>query len=297
MAKLIVNFFEVGGGMRRNNQKRSPPIANAGVGLRYQHHQDFIDLKPKISWVEVHSENYFGGGLPVNYLQRIRENYELSLHGVGLSLGSSERVRKAHIKMVQKLIELVSPIFVSEHLSWNISQNFYLNDLIPVPYTQESLRIFVRNIDEVQNILGRQILIENPSAYFQYSFGDYSETEFLSHLVNQTKCGLLLDINNIYVTCHNQHTDPLAYIKQIPANAIQEIHLAGHTAKLIDDSVILLDDHGSKVADAVWQLYKKAIDIFGIKPTLIEWDSNIPSLDVLIKEAEMANCYLEVQHT
>lgn len=283
--------------MRNNYQKKSPPIANAGVGLRYQHHQDFIDLKPKISWIEVHSENYFGGGMPLNYLQRIRENYELSLHGVGLSLGSSERIRKTHIKMVQKLIELVSPIFVSEHLSWNITQNFYLNDLIPVPYTQESLRIFVRNIDEVQNILGRQILIENPSAYFQYSFGDYSETEFLSHLVNQTKCGLLLDINNVYVTCHNQHTDPLTYIKEIPANAIQEIHLAGHATKVIDDSVILLDDHGSKVADAVWQLYKKAIDIFGIKPTLIEWDSNIPPLDILIREAEIANRYLEVEPT
>lgn len=283
--------------MRNNYQKKSPPIANAGVGLRYQHHQDFIDLKPKISWIEVHSENYFGGGMPLNYLQRIRENYELSLHGVGLSLGSSERIRKTHIKMVQKLIELVSPIFVSEHLSWNITQNFYLNDLIPVPYTQESLRIFVRNIDEVQNIFGRQILIENPSAYFQYSFGDYSETEFLSHLVNQTKCGLLLDINNVYVTCHNQHTDPLTYIKEIPANAIQEIHLAGHATKVIDDSVILLDDHGSKVADAVWQLYKKAIDIFGIKPTLIEWDSNIPPLDILIREAEIANRYLEVEPT
>ena len=283
--------------MRNNYQKKSPPIANAGVGLRYQHHQDFIDLKPQVSWVEVHSENYFGGGMPVNYLQRIRKNYELSLHGVGLSLGSSERIRKTHIKMVQKLIELVSPIFVSEHLSWNITQNFYLNDLIPVPYTQESLRIFVRNIDEVQNILGRQILIENPSAYFQYSFGDYSETEFLSHLVNQTKCGLLLDINNVYVTCHNQHTDPLTYIKEIPANAIQEIHLAGHATKVIDDSVILLDDHGSKVADAVWQLYKKAIDIFGIKPTLIEWDSNIPPLDILIREAEIANRYLEVEPT
>ena len=283
--------------MRNNYQKKSPPIANAGVGLRYQHHEDFIDLKPKISWIEVHSENYFGGGMPLNYLQRIRENYELSLHGVGLSLGSSERIRKTHIKMVQKLIELVSPIFVSEHLSWNITQNFYLNDLIPVPYTQESLRIFVRNIDEVQNILGRQILIENPSAYFQYSFGDYSETEFLSHLVNQTKCGLLLDINNVYVTCHNQHTDPLTYIKEIPANAIQEIHLAGHATKVIDDSVILLDDHGSKVADAVWQLYKKAIDIFGIKPTLIEWDSNIPPLDILIREAEIANRYLEVEPT
>lgn len=283
--------------MRNNYQKKSPPIAKAGVGLRYQHHQDFIDLKPKISWVEVHSENYFGGGMPLNYLQRIRENYELSLHGVGLSLGSSERVRKTHIKMVQKLIEQLSPIFVSEHLSWNITQNFYLNDLIPVPYTQESLRIFVRNIDEVQNTLGRQILIENPSAYFQYSFGDYSETEFLSHLVNQTKCGLLLDINNVYVTCHNQHTDPLAYIKEIPANAIQEIHLAGHATKVIDDSVILLDDHGSKVADAVWQLYKKAIDIFGIKPTLIEWDSNIPPLDILIIEAEIANRYLEVEPT
>ena len=283
--------------MRNNYQKKSPPIANAGVGLRYQHHRDFIDLKPQVSWVEVHSENYFGGGMPVNYLQRIRKNYELSLHGVGLSLGSSERIRKTHIKMVQKLIELVSPIFVSEHLSWNITQNFYLNDLIPVPYTQESLRIFVRNIDEVQNILGRQILIENPSAYFQYSFGDYSETEFLSHLVNQTKCGLLLDINNVYVTCHNQHTDPLTYIKEIPANAIQEIHLAGHATKVIDDSVILLDDHGSKVADAVWQLYKKAIDIFGIKPTLIEWDSNIPPLDILIREAEIANRYLEVEPT
>ncbi len=283
--------------MRNNYQKKSPPIANAGVGLRYQHHQDFIDLKPQVSWVEVHSENYFGGGMPVNYLQRIRENYELSLHGVGLSLGSSERVRKTHIKMVQKLIEQLSPIFVSEHLSWNITQNFYLNDLIPVPYTQESLSIFVRNIDEVQNTLGRQILIENPSAYFQYSFGDYSETEFLSHLVNQTKCGLLLDINNVYVTCHNQHTDPLTYIKEIPANAIQEIHLAGHATKVIDDSVILLDDHGSKVADAVWQLYKKAIDIFGIKPTLIEWDSNIPPLDILIREAEIANRYLEVEPT
>lgn len=267
-------------------------IQGAGIGLRYQHHKDVLNTKPAINWLEVHSENYFGGGLALDYLKKIRQNYPISLHGVGLSLGSSQDLSKTHLEEFKKLINIVSPSLISEHLSWNIVNGIYLNDLIPTPYTDEVLEIISRHIDETQNYFQRQILIENPSTYLEFTEVDYSEADFLSALVKKTGCGLLLDVNNIFVCSKNHGYDASKYLQNIPGAAVKEIHLAGHTKKQFEKFSILLDDHGSKVDNEVWALYQQALKIMGPKPTLIEWDSNIPTLDILLEQAYIAENYL-----
>ncbi len=269
------------------------PIYGAGIGLRYQHHEDVLNGKPRVNWLEVHSENYFGGGLAIDYLKKIRLDYPISLHGVGLSLGSSENLSQTHLEKFKQLIHIISPALVSEHLSWNIINGVYLNDLIPTPYTDEVLAIVSRHVDETQNYFKQQILIENPSTYLEFNVADYSEADFLSALVKKTGCGLLLDVNNIFVSSKNHGFDANEYLLKIPTEAVKEIHLAGHTKKQFKKISILLDDHGSKVADEVWALYQQTLRIMGQKPTLIEWDSNIPALDVILEQARIAESYLE----
>ena len=267
------------------------PTTKAGIGLRSRHHQEVIASRPAVGWFEIHAENYMGGGVPLHYIDRIRSDYPISVHGVGLSLAASSGIDTAHLTRLARLVERVDPMLVSEHLAWTgiPSQNLYLNDLLPLPYTEEALTTFTANVDRVQNTLRRQILIENPSLYLAYADSPISEPEFLSALVKRTGCGILCDVNNIYVSCTNIGGDPFAYLDHLPADAIGEIHLAGHCVKDIDGVALLIDDHGSPVKPAVWSLYERALTLFPGAQTLIEWDTDVPDLAVLVNEATEAD--------
>lgn len=272
---------------------RSIPVT-AGIGLRAQHHDDLLRDRPGIGWLEAHSENYFAdGGAQIDYLMRLRESYPLSLHGVGLSLGSTDPLSGEHLWRLKRLVQLSEPGLVSEHLSWGSIGGVYLNDLLPLPYTEEALTHMIGRVREVQDYLGRQILIENVSSYLEFKASELREWEFLGALAEESGCGLLLDVNNVYVSSRNHDFDPSAYLARLPRKAVREIHLAGHSINRHDDVEILIDTHSAPVCDAVWRLYERAIERFGRVPTLIEWDTDIPALDVLVQEAARANTYLE----
>jgi uncharacterized protein (UPF0276 family) len=241
-----------------------------------------------VPWFEVHAENYMGGGPAVRLLERLRSDYPLSIHGVGLSLGSADGLDLVHLQRLRDLVQRFAPAFVSEHLAWSSTGGAYLNHLLPVPYTEETLALITRHVDQVQAVLGRQLLVENPSLYLRFAASYIPEAEFLGELVQRTGCGLLCDVNNIYVTCQNFAQDPVAYLTALPAHAIGEIHLAGHAVNDADGHTILIDDHGAPVSAPVWQLYALALARFGLVPTLIEWDTNIPDLAVLLAEAQHA---------
>jgi uncharacterized protein (UPF0276 family) len=213
----------------------------------------------------------------------------VSVHGVGLSLGSHEGVDHHHLGRLAGLIERIEPALVSEHLSWSVAGGTYLNDLLPLPYTEESLTVVAGNVARVQDRLRRRILLENPSAYLRFTASRIPEAEFLSELVRRTGCGLLCDVNNIYVTCANVGGDPHSRLDRLPAAAVREIHLAGHHANDVDGIEILIDDHGAPVCEAVWALYERAVRRFSRAATLIEWDSDLPELAVLVAEAERAD--------
>lgn len=266
------------------------PLTGIGIGLKPQHYDEILATKPAIDWFEVHPENYMGkGGLPHKYLSEINQHYPLSMHGVGLSLGSADGVSNDHLTALKEVVNRYQPIQVSEHLSWSHWQHTYLNDLLPLPYHQESLQTVINNIHKVQDALQRTILIENPSSYLGFNQSDMSEAEFLSALVQQTDCQLLLDINNVYVSANNQHFSSEEYIRQYPLHAVREIHLAGHTQETIENDIVLIDDHGSSVTDNVWQLFDDTLQqLQHDVPVLIEWDTNIPELSVLLAEANKA---------
>ena len=230
-----------------------------------------------------------GGGPALSALERLRRDRPISLHGVGLSLGGTDGIDAGHLARLAALVERLEPVLVSEHLSWSIVEGIYLNDLLPLPYTEEALDITARHIDQVQARLGRSILIENPSSYLRYRHSTIEEPEFLAELARRTGCGLLCDINNIYVSGRNLGFDPLAYLAGLPATAIGEFHLAGHSVNDVDGQEILIDDHGSAVAEPVWALYRAALRRFGPRPTLVEWDSRLPDLSVLLGEAAKAD--------
>ena len=243
-----------------------------------------------MGWVEVHSENYFAsGGAQRNYLERIRRIYPLSLHGVGLSIGSTDELNKEHLRQIARLIRDFEPMLVSEHLSWCSVEGRFANDLLPLPYTEEALRHMVSRVRDVQEFLGRQILIENVSSYLQFDHSSLSEWDFLGQLAAQTGCGILLDINNVYVSARNHGFDPQQYLMSLPRTAVKEMHLAGHTSRQIGRRQILIDTHNRHVCEPVWELYAFAVCHFGRVPTLIEWDADIPSLDVLAAEAHKAD--------
>lgn len=267
--------------------------ASAGIGLRFPHHQAVVESLPPVGWLEVHSENYMGGGIPLRWLEAAREHYPLSLHGVGLSLGSADGLDPEHLKRLKTLMHRVNPGLVSDHLSWSVVGGTYLADLIPLPLTEESLRVVCRNVCHAQDVLRVQILVENPSSYLTFHQSHLSEWEFLSALIAHTGCGLLCDINNIYVSCSNHGWIPHDYLAALPASAVQEIHLAGHSSRATATSQLLIDDHGSPVPDGVWQLYREALGRFGPVPTLIEWDTNIPTLETLVGEAAKAQTLIE----
>ena len=270
-------------------RERGPVPASAGIGLRFPHHRAVAETRPAVGWLEVHSENYMGGGTTLRQLEAIRAHYPISLHGVGLSLGSAGPLDHVHLRRVKTLIERVQPALVSEHLSWSVTGGTYLADLLPLPMTEEALDVIWRHVDEVQTALGRNILIENPSSYLRYRHSTIPEWEFLASVAQRTGCGILCDVNNIYVSCCNHSWDAQAYLAALPADAIGEIHLAGHSVKeLPGGRVIRIDDHGSRVTGDVWRLYEQALERFGPVPSLIEWDSNIPELGVLLDEAAIA---------
>lgn len=271
---------------------RSIP-ASAGIGLRAPHLVEFLDSKPALDWVEVHSENYFGSGIPLSGLQAVREDYDVSLHGVGLSVGSTDPLDRRHLENLGTLIEQVQPCFVSEHLSWGSVNRNYLNDLLPLPYTHEALRHLIDRVAAIQDHLGRTILIENISSYLEFEASEIPEWEFLAELAVHSGCGILLDINNIYVNAMNHGFDPLRYLCAVPTGLVGEMHLAGFTRNLFEDGEILIDTHNHPVAHDVWRLYDIAIARFGITPTLIEWDTDLPPLTILIDEAARAEAIME----
>jgi uncharacterized protein (UPF0276 family) len=272
--------------------ERGPIPAHAGIGLRFPHHRVVAESRPDIAWLEVHTENYMGGGTPLHYLDVIRRDYPISLHGVGLSLGSAEGIDTTHLSRVREIVARIEPGFVSEHLSWSVTGGIYLADLLPLPMTEEALGIVCRHVDQVQNALDRRLLIENPSSYLQFSHSTIPEWEFLAEVAARTGCGILCDVNNVYVSACNHGFDAQAYIEAMPRAAVREIHLAGHAVREMGATTLRIDDHGSAVCEAVWQLYAAALRRLGPVPTLIEWDSNVPELPVLVAEAVTADRYL-----
>ena len=269
------------------------PLKETGIGLRSDHYRALQDEKPDIGWIEVHPENYFGGGVPRQRLHEARTLYPLSFHAVGLSLGSDQDVEESHLAQIKELIDLYDPFQVSDHVSWSASGNAHLNDLLPLPYTQETVLRLQRNIDRTQTYFGRQILVENPSSYIAFAENDMSEAAFMNALADKTGCGLLLDINNIYVQANNHGFDAYDYLDEIKRGAVQEMHLAGHSVRDFEDGKLLVDTHDAYVCDDVWALYKYAVSRFGKVRTLIEWDSDLPPLAELVGEADKAQAILD----
>lgn len=261
----------------------------AGIGLRAQHYGEVLREIPSLGWVEVHSENFFDGGAPLHTLLRVREHFPVSLHGVGLGLASSSPLDKSHLSSLRRLCDRVEPAAVSEHLCWNAINSQVINDLLPFPYTQISLSHVAGRIEQVQESLGRRLLVENLSSYLCFSNSEMSEGEFLAVLSQRTGCGILLDVNNLYVNAVNLGIDPKLYIKSLPSNSVMEYHLAGHSMR----DGCLVDTHSTRVCEEVWHLYEYALQQIGSRPTLIEWDNDIPALSVLMNEAARAKRYLE----
>jgi uncharacterized protein len=263
--------------------------AASGIGLRSIHVAEVIAHPPAVGWLEVHAENYMGGGPALRALERVRASYPVSLHAVGLSLGSADGVDPEHLARLRRLVDRIDPVLVSDHLAWSRLGGTYLNDLLPLPWTPEALDVVARNVERVQERLGRALLVENPSSYLRFHDSTMSEAEFLAALTRRTGCRLLCDVNNVYVTAANLGLDATAYLDALPGDAIEEFHLAGHSANDADGVTILIDDHGSPVADPVWSLYAVAVERFGSRPTLVEWDTDVPALSVLVGEAHHAD--------
>jgi uncharacterized protein (UPF0276 family) len=264
--------------------------AVAGIGLRSPHVARVRRDRLAIGWLEVHSENYFvDGGPAIAALEAIRADYPISLHGVGLALGSADPLDASHLKRLKTLVARIEPALVSEHLCWGKIDGRHLNDLLPLPFTEEALALACDRVSAVQNALQRPLLIENVSAYLRFEDDAMTEWEFVAAVVRRTGCKLLLDVNNIYVNAVNHGFDSQAYLAAMPADAIAEIHLAGFDGS----GPCLIDTHGARVAPPVWALYRAAVERFGPKPSLIEWDTDLPALEVLLDEASIAQAVLE----
>jgi uncharacterized protein (UPF0276 family) len=262
--------------------------AVAGIGLRSPHLAEIARDRPATGFLEIHAENFLGGSPTRQTVERLRESYDFSIHAVGLSLGSVDGLDEIHLDRVAALVQRLEPALVSDHLSWSVHGGRYFNDLLPLPYTEEALEVVVRNLRYLQERLGRQVSIENPSCYLAFAHSTLTEPEFLAEVVQRSGCGLLLDLNNIVVTAHNLRLAPLDWLAGLPGEAITEYHLAGHAVNDADGASILIDDHGSRVGEEVWALFGEAIRRYGPKPTLIEWDTDIPALPVLLEEAVQA---------
>lgn len=266
----------------------------AGLGLKNEHFIEVLETSPDIGFFEVHAENYMVAGGPFHhYLGLIREHYPLSLHGVGLSIGGEGPLNREHLARLAALIERYQPHSFSEHLAWSSHGPVFLNDLLPLAYDAATLQRVCEHIDQVQNTLKRPMLLENPSTYLQFQHSTLDETDFISQIIRRTGCGLLLDVNNVYVSCINHQRDPLAYIDALPLFAVGEIHLAGFAEDT--DSLgdrLLIDDHGAPIDNEVWQLYEQVLTRVGPVPTLIERDNQVPAFRVLQAEAQQAEWHL-----
>jgi uncharacterized protein (UPF0276 family) len=263
-------------------------ISAAGIGLRSPHLAEIERDRPAAGFLEIHAENYLAGSPALASVERLRADYALSVHAVGLSLGSCAGLDEAHLARVAALVKRLEPALVSDHLSWSTFGGRYFNDLLPLPYTEEALAVVVDNVQRLQDDLGRQVAVENPSSYLGFAQSTLSEPEFLSELARRSGCALLLDVNNIAVTAHNLRLEARDWLA-LPDEAIAEYHLAGHAVNDADGEPILIDDHGSRVKDGVWALFADVVSRFGPRPTLIEWDTDLPALDVLLDEAACAD--------
>ena len=264
----------------------------AGIGLRAPHYREVLQDLPKLGWVEVHNENFFGGGAPLHTLLKVREHYPVSLHGVGMGLASSAPLSDEHLNALKSLCDAVQPAMVSEHLCWNAADGMVINDLLPFPYTTAALEHVACRVQQVQDRLGRQLLVENLSSYLSFTHSEMTEGEFIAELTRRTGCGILFDVENLYVNVRNLGVDAEAFIKAIPADAVKEYHLAGFSER----DGCLVDTHDHPVYGEVWELYETVLRHIGPRPTLIEWDSDIPALPVLMGEAATAQRYLEECH-
>jgi uncharacterized protein (UPF0276 family) len=262
--------------------------SGCGIGWRAPHRAAIQETRPAVGFLEVHAENHLGARSFAE-LEMLRAQWPISLHGVGLSLGSAEGIDERHLDRLASLVAHIHPYLVSEHLSWSVTGGVYLNDLLPLPMTEEALATVAVNVARAQDRLARPLLVENPSAYLRFVHSTIPEAEFLAELVRQTGCGLLCDVNNVFVTTSNTGGDPVAWLRALPAHAVAEIHLAGHTVVDADGEPLLIDDHASGVAPDVWALFETAARLFPRAVPLIEWDSDLPELAVLLDEAATAD--------
>ena len=268
-----------------------PPLP--GVGFKPDHFTAIRANSAGIGFFEVHAENYLGaGGLPHAQLAALRADHPLSIHGVGLSIGGNTGLDAAHLDRVSRLCDRYEPESFSEHLAWSSHGAEYLNDLLPLPYTEETLALVCTHVDQVQSTLGRRMLLENPATYLRFAQSTIPETEFLAEIARRTGCGLLLDVNNVFVSCTNHGTDPRQWLAAFPLHLAGEIHLGGHDAEDLPSGPLLIDSHGAPVADPVWALYAEVIAIAGPLPTLVEWDNDLPAWPVLAAEAARAGAIL-----
>ena len=274
---------------------RSKPLPRRpGVGYKPQHFNDIIADPGQVSWLEIHAENYMGdGGRPLAQLRHLAKKFPISVHGVGLSIGGEAPLDRDHLARLKHLVSWLNPASFSEHLAWSTHDSHFLNDLMPLPYTQATLNRVADHIDQVQAAVGRQMLLENPSTYLEFAETEMSEIDFLAGLVARTGCGLLLDVNNVFVSATNQQTDPISYIDGFPMAHVGELHLGGHDEdRDAHGAPLLIDSHGRAVVDPVWALYRHTIAVAGGKPTLIEWDNDVPDWPVLAAEAARAEAIL-----
>ena len=280
--------------LQPNHLDRDAIPLRAGVGLKPEHYRTIIETHPAIGFFEVHAENYMGaGGPPHRYLTAIRESYPLSLHGVGLSIGADRLLDRNHLKRLKQLVERYQPGLFSEHLAWSTHDTTFFDDLLPLPYTDETLARVADHISEIQETLGRQMLLENPSTYLAFAESTYSEIGFIAEIVRRTGCGLLLDVNNVYVASTNQQWDPVRYIDDYPLAQVQEIHLAGYTRETDDKGrPLLIDTHNRPIDEIVWGLFEHAVGRLGPLPVLIERDSDVPAWPELKAEAERAEAIM-----
>jgi uncharacterized protein (UPF0276 family) len=266
-------------------------LTRAGVGLRLPHLEEVVASRPPAGWLEIHPENFVANAHATELLLDLARDYSISVHTVGVSVGSAHGIDRAHLLRVRRLVDLINPVLVSGHVAWSTHPGEYLNDLLPLPYDEETLGVLVRHVDEVQDALGRPFLVENPSSYVGFARSTMNEAQFLTELARRTGCRLLCDVSNVHLSSHNMGYDARAYLDGLPADTIAELHLGGFAIE--DDSslgsTVIVDTHGSAIDDAALELYGYAISRFGWKPTLIEWDNDIPSFDALLQQAERAD--------
>uniref|UniRef100_UPI004048C566 MNIO family bufferin maturase n=1 Tax=Yoonia sp. TaxID=2212373 RepID=UPI004048C566 len=268
--------------------------ATVGVGYKPQHYMDIIQGPDLLGWLEIHAENYMGsGGRPIAQLRQLAEKFPFSVHGVGLSIGAEGNLDADHLARLKHLCDWLNPASFSEHLAWSTHDSHFLNDLLPLPYTDKTLARVAAHIDQVQDAIGRQMLLENPSSYLAFSESDMTETAFLAEIVKRTGCGLLLDINNVFVSATNLQTSPQTYIDAFPLHAVGEMHLGGHDEDEDETGApLLIDSHGKAVVDPVWALLDYTLAKSGPKPLLIEWDNDVPDWPVLAAEVTRADAAL-----